>query len=112
VAVAHRAGHRLDQMRRRLEPEGDRVADIEIADAGACRLNFLGLRDDIPNGVGKAVNARGRWNRRRGPGGCHARILLRGDTDAVSARNFYTIFYTVALHVPTLDPTNFNSISS
>ena len=72
VAVAHRARHRLDQVCRRFEPEGDRVADIEIADAGACRLNFLGLSDDIPNGVGKAVYARGRWNRRRGPGGCHA----------------------------------------
>jgi hypothetical protein len=112
VAVAHRARHRLDQVCRRFEPEGDRVADIEIADAGACRLNFLGLSDDIPNSVGKAVNARGRWNRRRGPGGCHARILLRPDADAVSASNFYTIFYTAALRVPRLDPTNFNGIST
>ena len=104
---------RLDQMRRRLEPEGDRIADIEIADARACRLNFLGLGDDIPNGVGEAVNARGGWYRRRGPGGCHARILLRPDTDAVSTSNFYTIFYTVRRSAyRRYDSINFNCINT
>ena len=64
VAVAHRALDRVDQVRRRLEPEGDRIADVEIADPRAGGLDFLRFRDDVADGVGEAMNARRGGNRR------------------------------------------------
>jgi hypothetical protein len=57
VAVAHRALDRLDHVRRRLEPEGNRVADIEVADLLAGRLDLSRLRDDVADGVDEAADA-------------------------------------------------------
>ena len=56
VPVAHRPLDRLDQVRRRLEAEDDRVADIEIADVPAGGLNLSGLRHDIADRVDEATN--------------------------------------------------------
>ena len=63
VAVAQRALHRRDQMHRRLKSEGDRIADVEVADARPRGLDALRLGDDVADGVGKAVDARRRRNR-------------------------------------------------
>ena len=62
VAVAHRPLDRGDEVRRRLEAEGDRIADVEVADARARRLDLLRFRDDVADGVGEAVHASGRWD--------------------------------------------------
>jgi len=43
VAVAQRPRDGLDQVRRRVEPEGDRVADVQVPDAGAGGLDPLRL---------------------------------------------------------------------
>ena len=59
MTVAHRAIDRFDQMRRRLEPERDRVADIEVANLGPGGLDALRLGDDRPNRIGKSTNAGG-----------------------------------------------------
>jgi hypothetical protein len=64
VAVAHRALDRRNQMARRVKAERDRIADVQVADARACRLNFLGFRDDTPDRIREAVNAIGGRNRR------------------------------------------------
>ena len=84
VAVAHRPLDRGDQVRRRLEAEGDRIADVEIPDARAGRLDLLRFRDDVADGVGEAVNASGsrdgglrswRWSRARFYGNSVAPVL-------------------------------------
>ena len=62
VTVPHRPLDRGNEVRRRLEAEGDRVADVEVADAGARRFHLLRFRDDVADGVGKAVHAGGRLN--------------------------------------------------
>ena len=62
VAVAQRPLDGGDQMRRRLEAEGDRIADVEVADPCACRFHFLRFRDDVADGVGKAMNTGGGRN--------------------------------------------------
>ena len=69
AAVAHRAVHRFDQMRRRFEPERNRVADVQIPHLSAGRLNLAGLGDDIADGVNESAdaggdaNTGGRWHR-------------------------------------------------
>ena len=62
VPVAHRALDRGDEVRRRLEPEGDRVADIQVADPRSLRFDALGLGDDVADGVREAVDAVGDRN--------------------------------------------------
>jgi hypothetical protein len=67
VTVAHRALDGLDEMRRRVEPERHRVADVEVPDTDALRLDRSCLRHDLANGVGEAVHPRGNRDRL---GGC------------------------------------------
>ena len=86
VAVAQRALDGLDQMRRRLEIERDRVADVEVSHAHAGRFDPLRFGDDVADGVGETVDALGDRNRRRrGSREGHGRILPRDGAD-----NFYT----------------------
>ena len=59
VAVAHRALDRGDEVRRRLEPERDRVADVEVADPRALRFDALRLGDDVADRVREAVDSAG-----------------------------------------------------
>ena len=62
VAVAHGPDHRLDEVRRRLEAEGDRVADVEVAYSLTRGLDFTCLGDYVPDRVGEAAHARGDRN--------------------------------------------------
>ena len=64
VSVAQRPFDGGDEVRRRVETESDRIADVQIPHALAAGFDPLRLRDDIANGVGKAVNARGDGDRR------------------------------------------------
>ena len=77
VAVAHRALDRGDEMRRRLEAEGDRIADVEVAHARAGGLDLLRFRDDVADGVGEAVDAGGGRDGRLSLGGRHRDDLTR-----------------------------------
>ena len=67
VPVPHRALDGLDHVRRRPEPEGDRIADIEVADFPAGGFDFPRLGDDVPDGVDEAADAAGdaEWRPRR-----------------------------------------------
>ena len=62
VSPAHGAGNGFDQVRRRDEPELVRVPDVEVPHFLAALLNFSRFGDDIPDGVGKAVNPPGGAN--------------------------------------------------
>ena len=75
VAVAKRPLDGGNQMRRRLEAEGHRIADVQVSDPCACRFHFLRLRDDVPDGVGEAVNTGGGRNIGLNFGCCHVAIL-------------------------------------
>jgi len=44
-------------VRRRVEPEGNGVADIQVADIPARSLNLSGLGHDIPDRVDEAADA-------------------------------------------------------
>ena len=57
VPVTQRARHRFDHVRRRLEAERDRIADVQVADLLARRLDALGLGHDVADGVGEAADA-------------------------------------------------------
>ena len=57
VALLQRAFDCRDQVRRRLEAEGDRVADIEIPHPRTGGLGALGFGNDVADGVGETVNA-------------------------------------------------------
>ena len=76
VAVAHRPGHGLDQVRRGREAERHGIPDIQVADPRAASLDGLRLRHDVADGVGEPVHARGD---RYGPRGFgrHSLILRR-----------------------------------
>jgi hypothetical protein len=80
VAVAHRALDRLDHVRRRLEAEGDGVADIEVADLASRGFDLFRLDDDVPDGVAEAVDAA--RDRDRG-GRAHGRIVSGKKVQAV-----------------------------
>jgi hypothetical protein len=41
----------LDHVLRRLESEGDRIPDVQVADASAGQFDSPGLDDDIADGV-------------------------------------------------------------
>jgi hypothetical protein len=94
VTVAHGALDRLDHVRRRLESEGNRVPDIEIADCFAGRFNLSRLRDDIADGVDEAADAARDGNR---GGRTHAEKLIRRavcknvSAPAPQARKFYSL---------------------
>ena len=75
VAVAHRPFDRGDQVRRRLETKGDRIADVQVADPRAGGLDFLRFRNDIADGVRKAVDAGGGGYGGVGLGGASLRDL-------------------------------------
>ena len=76
VAVPHGAGGGLDEMRRGLESEGDRIADVQIPDVLARCFHGLRFRHDVSDGVGEPVDPRGHRNR---PGALctHVPILRR-----------------------------------
>ena len=59
VPVTDRALDRLDQMRRGPEPEGDRVADIQVPDLAPGRLHLPRFRDDIADRVDEAADTAG-----------------------------------------------------
>jgi hypothetical protein len=71
MALAHRPGDRLDQVRRRQEPELVGVADIQIPHTLAGRLDLLRLGHDVPNGIGEPVDAECSTNRSGGGGARH-----------------------------------------
>ena len=48
----------LNQVRRRLETESNRVSDVEVAHTHAARLDSPGFRDDVANRVGKPMDTR------------------------------------------------------
>src|SRR5262245_39062685 len=73
MAVAQGALDRLDEMRRRQEPELVWVADVQVAHPRACLLHLARLGDDVANGVGEAIDALGSANRGSGDG--HSRDL-------------------------------------
>src|SRR5205823_870685 len=78
VAVAQRALHRCDKMRRRMEPESNRIADVQIADAGTGRFDPLRLSHDVTDCVRKAGNAVRGWDgSKRGFRDSHGAILPR-----------------------------------
>jgi hypothetical protein len=62
-------------MGRRLEPECDRIADVQVADLHPGLLDPLGFCDDVPDGIGKAMNPAGGWNRGSGSRDRHRAIL-------------------------------------
>ena len=72
VSVAQRPLDRSDEVRRRFEPEGHRIADIQVADAPAAGLDPVRLRDDITNGVRKPAETGGDGNWRGDSRGSHA----------------------------------------
>ena len=76
VTIPHRPLDRGNEVRRRLEAERDRIADVEVAHAGARRFHLLRFHDDVADGVGKAVHAGGRLNGCLGFRGGHRAILL------------------------------------
>ena len=57
LARPDRPVDRFNQVRRRLEAEGDGVADVEVADAAPGSLNLSGLRHDIADCVDEATNS-------------------------------------------------------
>jgi hypothetical protein len=58
-----------------LKPEGDRVADIQIANTSSLRLYRLRLSDDVADRVGKAVDSPG--NRYGAGASCWHLLILR-----------------------------------
>src|SRR5690606_31022472 len=64
VPVAHGPGDGLNQVRRREETELVGIPDVEISDLPAALFYFSRLGDDIPDGVGEAVNTFGGTNGR------------------------------------------------
>ena len=62
VPVAHRARDRLDEMRRREEPELVRIADVQIPHAPCRPPRPSCLGHDVADGVGEAVDALGGAN--------------------------------------------------
>jgi hypothetical protein len=65
-------------VRRGLEAEGDRVADVEISHARAGRFHLLGLLDDVTDGVGETADAGSDGNGGVSFGDCHPEILSDG----------------------------------
>jgi hypothetical protein len=55
-------------MRRGLETEGDRIADVEIPDPDSPGFRSLGRRSDISDRIGEPADTVGHSNR-----GCHVR---------------------------------------
>ena len=51
-------------MRRGLEPESDRVADVQVAHATAAGFDPLRLDDDVPDRVGEPVETGSNGDRR------------------------------------------------
>jgi len=49
-------------MRRRVEAKRHRIADVQISNALARRLNLLRFRDDIPDRISKLLETRSRRN--------------------------------------------------
>src|SRR5262249_17538452 len=68
--------HGVQQVIRGLEPEGDRVADVQVPDSSAGCLNLLRFRDDMSDCVGEAVDTVRRGNCGRDLRGGHVGILL------------------------------------
>ena len=89
VAVPHRGGNRLDQVGRADEPEGDRVADVEVRDLAAGGLHLLCLDHDVPDRVAEPVDTVS--DRQRRAGERHGRIVAlqdvtRTDDNGVGSR--------------------------
>ena len=59
VSVAHRLHDRFNQMRRRNKSKLVGIANIEITNLLAGGLNFLRLRDDIPDRIRESIDAFG-----------------------------------------------------
>jgi hypothetical protein len=82
------------------EAEGNRIADIEVADSGSGRFDTLRLGHNRTNGIGKSMNASRSWD--DGGGFCRghdaivrrtSRTFLHSDRGAIlrkSCKN-YTI---------------------
>ena len=91
MAVTHRARRSLDQMRRRAEPEGDWVADIQVPDTSPLSLDRLRLGDDVANRVGEAVDSPGN---RHGTGvSCGHLLILRAAFDSREPDSTYQLFH-------------------
>jgi len=80
VAISHCAGRRLNEVLRRVEPEGDRVADIQIADTSSLSFYRLRLSDDVADRVGEAVDSPG--NRHGAGTSCWHLLILRAPADS------------------------------
>ena len=80
MAVTHGARRRLDQMRRRAEPKGYRVADIQVANTSPLSLDCLRFRDDVADRVRESVDSPGD---RHGAGiSCGHLLILRAAADS------------------------------
>ena len=71
VPVAQRPLHSGNQVRRRVEPESHRVADVQVAHTPSAGFDPLRFDDDVADGVGKAAQAGSDRDRRRGVRGGH-----------------------------------------
>jgi hypothetical protein len=57
MAVAHRALDGRNHVRRRAEPERDRVADVQVTNPCSRGLHSLRFDNDISDGVTEAVDS-------------------------------------------------------
>src|SRR5262249_3621821 len=59
VPINQRFPDGVDEVRRRLEPELYRGADVQVSDAYTGSLHTLRLGDDVADGIGKAMDTSG-----------------------------------------------------
>ena len=71
MPIVERPLNRIDEMRRCLEPEGDGIADVQVADFLAGGLDPLRFDNDVTNRVGESGEAGGDGNWRGGFCGRH-----------------------------------------
>ena len=50
--------HRIDHVPGGLETEGNRIADVQVANASAAVFHALRFGDDIANGIGELAHSR------------------------------------------------------
>ena len=80
VSVPQGPLDRLNHVRRRLEPEFDRIADIEVPDFPPGGFDLVRFRDDVPDGIHEAARRGGNRDDGGGVGTPSPRILPRRAT--------------------------------
>ena len=71
MSIVERTLNRINEMWRRLEPEGDGITYVQVADFLASRLDPLRFDNDVTNRVGEAGETGGYGNWRGGFCGRH-----------------------------------------